>query len=54
MRSNKLEVIHHVTGNHSNPFRVIEVYECIDGCRTRMTHHCFPSLEEALLFILVN
>ena len=35
-----------------NPFRIAEVFPSIDGgCRTRMTHKCFGTIEEAKKFV---
>ena len=35
----------------ANRFRIAEVYSCIDGWRTRMTDHSFPTLEAAQEFV---
>ena len=31
-----------------NRFRIAEVYLTVDGYRTRLTHHCFATREEAM------
>jgi hypothetical protein len=37
--------------NMRNPFRVAELYETIDGTRTRVTHKSFATQAEAIFFI---
>ncbi len=38
--------------NSKNPFRIGEVFASIDGgCRTRMTHKCFATIEDAQKFV---
>lgn len=35
----------------SKPFRIADVYSTVDGARTRLSSHCFETLEEAETFI---
>ena len=54
VEKNKLEVIKHISTGHRNPYRIIEIYKCLDGYGTRITHNCFETEGEALAFILDN
>ena len=35
----------------SKPFRLVETYDTIDGPRSRLTHKCFATYEEAVHWV---
>lgn len=53
---NKLQIWKMLSANgeiipNENRFRIAEVYQTIDGYRTRLTHASFATLDEAQTFV---
>lgn len=36
---------------NAKPFRIADVFSTVDGMRTRLSHQCFGSMEEAEAYI---
>ena len=49
---NRLVIYKEITNKARTPFRIAEVFQTIDGYRTRITNHSFDTYEEAKSFIL--
>jgi len=47
MTSNKIVIYKDMTPNSQKPYRLADVYPTLDGPRTRLSHMCFETLDEA-------